>query len=116
MELKTEQTIEEAMREGLSQAVKNQFTSNYDNPIKLHVEEAISNFSGKILELLNWSIHNCLCDDLFVDEIQKSVREVLAKELVKRFGGEVQKQVNDLKSDPRTRERITTALEEIVKR
>jgi hypothetical protein len=35
--------------------------------------------------------------------------------LVQRFGGELEKQVNALKSDPTTRARITIAIEEIVK-
>jgi hypothetical protein len=40
---------------------------------------------------------------------------MLAKVLIQRFGGEMEKQVNVLKSDPTTRARITLAIEEIVK-
>lgn len=39
----------------------------------------------------------------------------LAKTLVQRFGGEIEKQVNVFKSDPTTRARITLAIEDIVK-
>lgn len=49
-------------------------------------------------------------DDIFTT----AVRTTLAKTLVQKFGRELEKQVNALKSDPTTRARITIVIEEIV--
>jgi hypothetical protein len=65
--------------------------------------------------MLEQAVASCVGDPEFVESIRVAVRQSLAKTLVQRFGGELEKQVNALKSDPITRARITLALEEIVK-
>ena len=64
--------------------------------------------------LLSDAVKSCVGDEAFREEIKSSTRKVLAKTLVARFGGEIEKQVNALKSDPTTRARIVLAIEEIV--
>jgi len=52
-----------------------------------------------------------VADDAFRAEIGAAIRSRLAKLLVERMGGEVEKAVNRLKSDPATRARITLAID-----
>jgi hypothetical protein len=65
--------------------------------------------------LLVEGIKSALSDESFRDQIKAALRTKLAKVLIERFGGELEKQVNTLKSDPATRARITLAIEEIIK-
>lgn len=65
--------------------------------------------------ILEDAIAKSLNDTAFTDSIKQAVRQSLAKTLVQKFGGELEKQVNALKSDPLTRARIVLALDEIVK-
>ena len=116
MEIDTDKLIENAIRDGIREAVKNKFSSHYgDNPLSKLIESAVAKNADSFRELLGESMATCLKDGEFRDEIAKSVRHTLAKTLIARFGGEMEKQVNVLKSDPATRARITLAIEEIVK-
>jgi hypothetical protein len=115
MSLDTHQILENALRDGLLAAVKSMATSNYNNPFAKLMEAAIVSQQGELRKLLDESIASCIGDAEFRSNVASAVRASLAKTLVARFGGEMEKQVNVLKSDPSTRARITLAIDEIVK-
>lgn len=111
-----EKELTNAIRDGLREGVKQKLSSNYgSNPIGNLIESVIKSHDAELRSLLNDSFVSAIGDAKFREEIQASVRHILAKTLVSRFGGELEKQVNVLKSDPTTRARITIAIEEIVK-
>ena len=115
MELNADQLIENAIRDGLRDGIKNKLTSGYGNPLDKLVEASIVKHGDSFRSMLEKALASCIGDLTFQEEIAGSVRAVLARTLVQRFGGELEKQVNALKSDPSTRARITIAIEEIVK-
>lgn len=105
-----------ALGDGVREAVKHRLTGSYNNnPLDKLIDSVIAEKSGEIKQLLSESLMSCLTDQNFRENIGTSVRAHMAKTLVARFGGELEKQVNVLKSDPSTRARITLAIEEIVK-
>jgi hypothetical protein len=55
-----------------------------------------------------------LGDEQFRANIAEQARHLLAKQLIQMFSGELEKAVNQLKSDPATRARIVLAIEQIV--
>lgn len=114
-ELNIEQIMADAVREGLREGIKSKFNSGYNSPLNKLVDAAIEAKAGEFRALLDESIATCLTATDFREHIATSVRSVMAKTLIQRFGGEMEKQVNVLKSDPTTRARITLAIEEIVK-
>jgi hypothetical protein len=114
MNIDADKLLENAMREGIRDGVKSKF-SGYNKPLDNLVEAAISTHSPKFRAMLEDAIGSCVNSQEFRDEIATAVRHQLAKTLIQRFGGEMEKQVNVLKSDPTTRARITLAIEEIVK-
>jgi hypothetical protein len=114
MEIDTEKIFENAIRDAIREGVKSKMTG-YNTPLDKLVQEAIEKHSPQFRQLLEESIATCVQEQSFRDEIAGAVRHSLAKTLVQRFGGEIEKQVNVLKSDPTTRARITLAIEEIVK-
>lgn len=114
MELDAEKLLENAIRDAVRDRVKTNFTG-YNSALDKLIESAIGTHSGSFRSMLETSISACINDEQFRSDIAQQVRHQLAKTLVQRFGGELEKQVNVLKSDPATRARITLAIEEIVK-
>ncbi len=102
-----------AIREGLLKGITQQL-QGYNGPLAKLIEAQLNERSAAIKALLESSIQSAVGDPIFIDEIKSAVRTTLAKTLVQKFGGELEKQVNALKSDPTTRARITIAIEEIV--
>lgn len=114
MELDAEKLLSRFVEEALGEALKTKFAS-YNSPLDKLITESISSHNARLKELLETSIDACIVSEDFRKNIADAVNKSLAKTLIQRFGGEVEKQVNALKSDPITRARITLAIEEIVK-
>jgi hypothetical protein len=114
MELNADQLLENAIRDGLREGIKSKLSSSYGNPIDKLVEQCIAAKGEAFRSMLTEALDSCVSDPAFRDTLRETVRATLAKTLVQRFGGELEKQVNTLKSDPTTRARITVAIEEIV--
>lgn len=114
MEIDSDKLLERAIHDGFKGGIEKVF-SGYHSPLEKLVNAAIEKHSPAFRALLEESITTCTANDGFRQEIREAVHRTLAKTLVQRFGGEIEKQVNVLKSDPTTRARITLAIEEIVK-
>lgn len=115
MDIDTNKIIENSIRDGIREGIKAKLSASYGSPLEDIIKRCLETNSKAFRDLFEGAIATCISDAAFVEEIRCSVRHVLAKTLVQRFGGELEKQVNVLKSDPTTRARITLAIEEIVK-
>ena len=115
MTLDTDKLIEHALTDGIREGIKTRLNRDYNNPLDEMIKSAIADKGNEFRQLLDDAMRSCLGDNQFRQDIATSVRSVLAKTLVQRFGGELEKQVNVLKSDPATRARITIAIEDIIK-
>lgn len=104
-----------AVRDGIRAGVKDKFAFGYNSPLDKLVSASLEKHHPAFRSLLEDAIASCINDPTFRKEIESATRTVIAKTLVQKFGGEMEKQVNALKSDPTTRARITLAIEEIVK-
>ena len=114
MTLDADKMFETAIRDALREGIKAKMTG-YNSDLDKLVSASIAKHDGTIRGLLEESIGSCVNDPTFRDDIKQSVRHTMAKLLVQKFGGELEKQINTLKSDPLTRARIVLALDEIVK-
>ncbi len=115
MEINSDQLIENALRDAFREGVKALLSRGHINPLEKLITTGLDKFTPKLAALLDEGIASCVNDAEFRESIKSSIRQSLAKTLVARFGGELEKQVNALKSDPTTRARITLAIDEIVK-
>lgn len=104
-----------AVRDGIRKGISDRLVSVYNSPLDSVIKQAIESKVQQFRGLLDEAISEAVANNDFRDQIKTSVRHNIAKTLVARFGGEIEKQVNVLKSDPSTRARITLAIEEIVK-
>lgn len=114
MEIDADKMLEHAIQDGLRKCIADKF-GGYNSPLDGLIKSSIEKHSGKFRTLLEDAIATAVTDADFRNEITQAVHRNLAKTLVQRFGGEIEKQVNVLKSDPTTRARITLAIEDIVK-
>jgi hypothetical protein len=113
MALDLEAEIIGQIRSGLAKAIQEKL-SGYQSPLQTLVNNAVENHAAEIRELLTGSVKQSLSDPDFRKQIQDAVKTKLARLLVERFGGELEKQVNQLKSEPSTRAKIMLAIQEIV--
>ena len=114
MEINADEVLYAAIREGLREGVAAKFKQSYNNPMDKMIDDAVSKHRPALTSLIADSIGSLLGDEQFRNQIQSQVSSLLAKQLVQKFGGELEKQVNALKSDPATRARITLAIDSIV--
>lgn len=115
MELDADKLLVDALRDGIREGVKAKLQQSYDNPLNKLLGQVLERHAPAFQAMLGEAIASCVGDAAFRAQIAEAVRHTLAKTLVQRFGGELEKQVNQLKSDPATRARITLAITEIVK-
>ena len=113
MDIDTDKLFERAIGDAIREGVKSKM-SGYNSELDKLVNDAIAKYSVTFRKLLEEAIGEAVLDAGFRQEIKQAVNRSLAKTLVQRFGGEIEKQVNVLKSDPTTRARITLAIEKIV--
>jgi hypothetical protein len=102
-----------AVKSGLHAAIKDKL-AGYNSPLEKLMANVVEQHAPELRALLVESISTAISDDGFRQAIRDGLRSKLGKILVERFGGELEKQVNLLKSDPVTRARITVAIEEII--
>lgn len=114
MEIDSEKLMVDAIRDGMRKGVADKL-AGYNSPLEKLMTACFETHRIAMSKLLEESIGSCLTDSEFREDIKKATRHNLAKTLIQRFGGEIEKQVNVLKSDPTTRARIVLAIEEIVK-
>lgn len=113
MELDADKILERAITDAFREGIKSKLTG-YNSDLDKVVSAAITTHAAGFRKLMETAIGTCLNESDFIVQIQTAVRQKLASTLIQRFGGEMEKQVNLLKSDPTTRARITLAIEEIV--
>jgi len=114
MNIDADKLILDAIQEGICNAIKSKI-EGYNSPLEPAIRSCVAKHETKINAIIDDAIGTCVNDDEFKAEIMASTRTQLARTLVQRIGGELEKQVNALKSSPTTRARITMAIDAIIK-
>jgi hypothetical protein len=110
-----EQLLAKSLRDGLTHAITERLRSHYGNPIDDVIKRVLAAEEAGLERLLLDSIQILTLDAGFREELRNQLRLQMAKSLVQKFGGELEKQVNLLKSHPVTRAKITTAIDTILR-
>lgn len=113
MEIDSDKLLLGAIKEGIASAVKAKL-EGYNSPIEGTIKDCVKRHEAELHSIINEAISACVRDAAFKEDIIASTRQQLARALVQRIGGELESQVNKLKSDPTTRARITMAINAIV--
>jgi hypothetical protein len=102
--------IQKAIQDGIRKGIADRLSANY-GPVAKQLDELVSTEANTMLAGL---ITECFAEPTFRDDIARGLREQLSKSLVRRFGGDLERTVNNLKSDPKIRQQIVDALDKIV--
>ena len=108
-----EKQMMQVAKNGIYKAIDEALTG-YNSPMHKLAIQVIDDNSKDLYNLINTEVVGLLDSEIFKEELKLSMNKKLAKVLVGSMGGEMEKQVNKLKSDPLTRSRIMIAIEKIV--
>lgn len=101
--------VEKAMGEAITKELV-----GYNKPLSKLTERVIESNSDELFSLINDEFCNLLNGDGFKDALREALNQKLAKILISRMGGELEKNVNELKANPQTRAKITLAISQII--
>jgi len=108
-----EKQILEVAKKAISDAIVTELTG-YNKPLSTLTANVISDNSGQLYTLINDEFSTLLNSDDFKVSLKEALNKKLAQTLISRMGGELEKQVNGLKSNPATRAKITLAIDNII--
>ena len=86
----------------------------YNKPLSLLTERVIEANSDTLYNLINDEFSSLLAADGFRDALKESLHKKLAKVLISRMGGAVERTVNELKSNPQARAKVTLAIDKVI--
>lgn len=86
----------------------------YNKPLSQLTASVIDSHKNNLFNIIDCEVTQLICGDDFRAIIKAELNKNLAKVLIQRMGGEMEKQVNQLKQNPQTRAKITLAISEII--
>jgi hypothetical protein len=115
MELDVEKLVKDALNSAIYKGLEEKLSARYGKGVFDDLYASVLKQQESTLRaILTEAVSVPLSDAEFRKQIIAGIRQKMATMLVQRFGGEMEKAVNALKSDPATRSRIVLALEQIV--
>lgn len=109
-----EKQIMEAVRQALAGAVEKRLME-YGSPLVKHIDEVVSRKGDLIKALVSDAFEDALAGELR-PQIRTALAHKLARILVSKMEGEIEKRVNDLRSNPSSRAAITLAVEAAIQK
>jgi len=108
-----DQVILNQVNKAIGEAIKTELIG-YNKPLSKICERVLEANNAQLFELINGEFHQLLDSKDFKVEMKAALNSKLAKTLVSRMGGDLEKQVNHLKADPTTRAKVTLAIDKII--
>lgn len=108
-----EQQIATAATNAVSEAVKSSLTG-YNTPLQKMVNDVVAERAETIKGLLRDGLDNALASAAFKKEIRAAFNHKLARTLMSKYEGEIEKQATALRQQPEFRARVVLAIESIV--
>lgn len=88
--------------------------TKYDSPFNKLVEQAVANHRDQFSALMDKAFDLVLADPDFTKELVDGLRQKIARVLIGKMDGEVEKKINEWKADPQRRARLTLAISGIL--
>lgn len=110
-----EEIVTEQVTEGIKEAVKSRVGSGYgDSGLNKLIDQVVASRQEKIRGLLEEAFDDALKGD-FRENLKTACSHKLAKIIVSKCEGEIERRANDLRSSPEFRAKVTLAIEKAVK-
>lgn len=108
-----ESVVVSQIRESIGEAVKKKLESGYNGPLEKIIERAVAAQEGEIFDLVRDAFSEVTTGDIRA-QIKQTAAHKIAKVLVSKMEGEIEKRANDFRADPATRARIVLAIESAI--
>jgi len=108
-----DQRILRQVNDAMGKAITEELTG-YNKPLSKITERVIGDHEAEIYNLVNTEVVAMLTADEFKAALKKALNDKLARILIARTGGEVERRVNELKANPETRAKITLAISGVI--
>ncbi len=108
-----EERILEQVNAAVGEAILKELVG-YNKPLNKLTEKVIESHSEELFGLIDGEFSKLISSKGFKESLKDALQNKLAKVLVARMGGELEKQVNELKQNPQTRAKITLAINEVI--
>lgn len=112
--LNFEEEVIRAAQISIAQVIQANMTG-YNSPLNKLAESVIAAHVGDIRDLLESSFKGALMSDNFKAAIRSAFDHKLARALVDKLEGAIDKRVNELRSDPAFKARMLLAIEALLK-
>ena len=109
-----EKQILEAINDAVGKSIITALTG-YNSPLNKLCEEVISKHRTDLFAMLDSEVAELKTTPEFKAAIKDALNHKLAKLMVAKMEGELEKRVNDLRAQPGMRARIVLAVENIIK-
>lgn len=113
MEISDNQILRIA-REAIEQKIVDTFAGGYNSPLQKVINECIDGHSAELRELVNGTLGQMFASKEFKAVVQKEFIHKVAKTIVGKLEGTVEKAVDKLKNEPTLKARMVLAIENIV--
>jgi hypothetical protein len=108
-----EQQIIDQLKKCIPDAISSELVG-YNKPLSKLTSDVIASNQDELFSLINTEFSNLIGGPEFREVLKIELNNKLAKILIQRMGGELEKQVNNLKQNPETRAKITLAISQII--
>jgi len=108
-----EKEILNQVNKAIGEAIVNELCG-YNKPLSKLTARVIEANEEKLFGLINTEMQSMLNSEDFEAQLRIALNAKLAKTLISRMGGELEKRVNELKADPTTRAKVTVAIDRIL--
>jgi hypothetical protein len=109
-----EKQIIQQARASIAEAIKESLTG-YNSPLKSMIENVVSEHVSELKKIFGDAFTETIRDDAFKAIILEEFKHKVAKMLVSKLSGSVEKAVNALRSNPVLNSQMILAIETIVK-
>ena len=108
-----EDKILQSVNTAMGKAITEELTG-YQKPLSILTADVIFTHKEELFKIIDDEVSSLLGGTGFRGVIKEQLNKNLAKVLIQRMGGELEKQVNVLKQNPQTRAKIMLAVNEII--
>ena len=101
--------LAEQAKQAVAESLKAVLTK-YDSPFNKLVEQSVASHKDQFSALMNKAFDLVLADEDFTKELVDGLRQKIARVLIGKMDGEVEKKINEWKADPQRRAKLTLAI------
>jgi len=110
-----EERVYREVCEGLSRAISERMNRGYaDNPLNQMIDQVVQSRADRLRPMIEGALDSAFSKD-FQECLSEAITHKLARVLISKVEGEIEKRANDLRTSPEFRAKLTLAIEKAIK-